>query len=91
MNGYRYAINLKAMYSELFTHLLEHAQINKDMSEPSLNGYDLIPIELIPTTGSYTQDKIIRLIRETFLIDTLGTLESGVLNKKRYEDVTKPI
>jgi len=42
MNSHRYAINSKAMSSALFTHLLEHAQINKDMSEPSLD--DLIPI-----------------------------------------------
>jgi len=34
-------------------HLLEHAQINKDMSEPSLDDYDLIPIEQIRPTGSY--------------------------------------
>ena len=70
------------MYSALFTHLLEHTQINKDMSEPSLEDYDLIPIEQLPTTGSYTQDKINRLIREIFWIDTLGTLEPGGLNKQ---------
>ena len=77
--------------SALFTHLLEHTQITKDMSEISLDGYDLIPIEQIPSTGSNTQDKINRLIRETFWIDTLGTLKPGGLNKKRYEDVIKPI
>jgi len=54
------------------SYFLEHTQINKDMSEPSLDCYDLILIEHIPTTGSYTQDKINRLIRETFWIDTLG-------------------
>jgi len=59
INGHRYAI--KVMFSTLFTSLLEHAQINKDMSEPSLDGYDLILIEQIPITGSYTQDKINRL------------------------------
>ena len=79
------------MSSALFTHLLEHTRINKDLPEPSLEDYDLIPIEQLPTTGSYTQDKINRLIRETFWIDTLGTLEPGGLNKKRYEDVIKPI
>ena len=31
------------------------------------------------------------LIRETFWIDTLGTLEPGGRNKKRYEYVIKPI
>ena len=67
MNGHRYEINSKAM-----SYFLEHTQINKDMSEPSLDCYDLILIEHIPTTGSYTQDKINRLIRETFWIDTLG-------------------
>ena len=60
MNGHRYAIISKAISSALFTHLLEHAQINKDMSEPSLDDYDLIPIQQIPITGSYTQDKINR-------------------------------
>jgi len=79
------------MFSVLFTHLLEHTQINKHLPEPPLDDYDLIPIEQLPTTGSYTQDKINRLIWETFCIDTLGTLESGGLNKKRYEDVIKPI
>ena len=91
MNGHRFAINSKVMSSALFTHLLEHTRINKDLPEPSLEDYDLIPIEQLPTTGSYTQDKINRLIRETFWIDTLGTLEPGGLNKKRYEDVIKPI
>jgi len=66
MNGHRYAINSKVVSSALFTHLLEHKQINKGMSEPSLEDYDLIPIEQLPTTGSYTQDKINRLIREHF-------------------------
>ena len=61
------------------------------MPEPSLDDYDLIPIEQVPTTGSYTQDKINRLNLETFWIDTLCTLEPGGLNKKRYEDVIKPI
>ena len=41
-------------------------QINEDMSEPSLDDYDLIPIEQIPTTGSQTHDKINRLNREHF-------------------------
>jgi len=72
------------MSSALFTHLLEHTQINK---EPSLEVYDLIPIEQLPTTGSYTHDEINRLIRETFWIYTLGTLEPGGLNKNIYEDV----
>jgi len=62
MNGHRYAINSKEKSSALFTYLLEHTQINKDMSESSLDDYDLIPIEQIPTTCSYTQDKINRLI-----------------------------
>ena len=79
------------MSSALFTHLLEHTHINKDTSGPSLDGYDLIPIEQMPTTGSYIQNKINRLIRETFLIDTLGILEPEGLNKKRYEDAIKPI
>ena len=35
----------KTMSSALFTHLLEHAQIIKDISEPSLDDYYLIPIE----------------------------------------------
>ena len=61
------------------------------MPEPSLEDYDLISIEQLPTTGSYTQDKIHRLIQETFWIDTLGTIDPGGLNKKRYEDVIKPI
>ena len=80
MKCHRYAINSKVISSALLMHLLDHTQISKDMSETSLEDYDLIPIERLPTTGSYTQDKINRLIRETFWIDTLGRLE---LNKKR--------
>ena len=68
MNGHRLAINSKVMSSALFTHLLEHTRINTDLPEPSLEDYDLIPIEQLPTTGSYTEDKINRLIRETFWI-----------------------
>ena len=77
------------MSSVFFTHLLEHGQINENISEPSLDDFDLIPIEQIHATGSYTQDKINKLIRETFWIDTLGTLEPEGLNTKRYEDVIK--
>ena len=77
------------MISALFTHLLEHKQINKDLPEPPLEDYDLIPSEQLPTTGSYTQDKMInKLIRKNF-----GQIpqvqKKGGLNKKRYEDVIK--
>ncbi len=41
--------------------------------------------------GGYAQDKLARLKRETFWIDTLGTLEPWGLNKKRCEDFTKSI
>ena len=53
MNGHRFAINSNVMSSALFTHLLAHTQINKDLPESSLEDYDLIPIEQLPTTGSY--------------------------------------
>jgi len=79
------------MYSALYQYLPEHTQINKDMSESPLGDYDLIPIEQIPTKGAYIQDKMNRLIRETFCIDTPSTLEPGGLNKKRCKDVIKPI
>jgi len=60
------------------------------MSEPSLDDYDLIPIEQMPFTCSYIQDKINGLIWETFWIDTPGKLEQGGLNKKIYQYVIKP-
>jgi len=52
IDGYRFAINSKAMSSALFTHLPEDAQISKNMPEPDLDDYDLIPIEQTFTTGS---------------------------------------
>ncbi len=53
--------------------------------------YFIIPIEQLPSIRWYAQDKLARLKRETFWIDTLGTLEPWGLNKKRCEDFTKPL
>jgi len=86
------------MFSKLFLHLLEQTQITENMSESSLDGYDLIPIEQIPNSGFYTQEKINTLIRETFRIDTLGyriiiayfkreNLASSLISSKTQENV----
>jgi len=77
------AIYSKSMSSALFTHLLEHVQINDGMSEPSQDHSDWILTDQIPTTGSYTQDKIYRLNQETFWINTLDTFEPGSINNKK--------
>jgi len=53
--------------------------------------YFIIPIEQLPSIGGYEQAKLARLKRETFWIDTLGTLEPWGLNKKRCEDFRKTI
>jgi len=58
-----------------------------DYNRPSLGDYILIPIEQIHNSGSDWQDRINRLKRETFWIDTLGSLEPTGLNKKRSEDI----
>ena len=86
-NGHRYAVNSKCISSSLFTHIQEHIQENEDLPQPSIEDFNLIPLEQIPITGSYAQDKLNRLKRETFWIDTLGTLNPGGLNKKRYEEI----
>jgi len=47
------------------------------------NYYFIIPIEQLLSIGGYAQDKLARLKRETFWIDTLGTLEAWGLNKEK--------
>ena len=49
--------------------------------------FEIIPIEQISHSSSLAQEKLNRLKRETFWIDTLDTLEPRGLNKKRYEDM----
>ena len=59
-----------------------------DYNHSSLGDYILIPIEQIHSSGSDWQDRINWLKRETFKIDTLGSLEPTGLNKtKRSEDI----
>ena len=88
-NGHRYAISIKNPSSSLFTHLEEHLKENVDLPEPTVDDFDIILIEQIPNSGSFVQDKLNRLKRETFWIDTLDTLEPSGLNKKKYEDILK--
>ena len=70
-------------------HPIEHARKYEVLSEPFLDDNDLYPIQQISAKGSYILDKINRLNRETFSIDTLSTLEPRGLNKCRYKDVKK--
>ena len=57
-----------------------------DYNRPSLGDYILISIEQIHSSGSDWQDRINRLKRKTFCIDTLGSLEPTEL-KKSLEDI----
>ena len=86
-NGHRFTIKGKHPLSSLYSHLQDHIDGGTKYFIPSLSEYILTPIEKIPTTGSDWQDRINRLKRETFWIDTLGSLEPKGLNKKRSEDV----
>jgi len=91
-NGHRHSVSTRNPSSALFTHLETHRQLNSHYLLPSVEDYYfIIPIEQLPTIGGYAQDKLALLNRETYWIDTLGTLEPSGLNKKRCEDFTKPI
>jgi len=89
-NGHRYSINHQLISSSLYMHLQEHVEEYIDLPEPSLVDYILIPIEKVTRTGIYSLDKLNRLKRETFWIDTLETLEPRGINKKRLEDIIIP-
>ena len=80
---HRYAFERKKPLSSLFSHLSEHGESDS----ASVCAYIIIPIEAIPRTGFDQQDRINRLRRETFSIDTLGSIESTGINKKRAETV----
>jgi hypothetical protein len=86
-NGHRSTIKIKHRLSSLFLHLQHHVETDPKFHSPSLSDYILTPIEEIPRTGSDWEDRINRLKRETFWIDTLGSLESNGINKKRTEDL----
>jgi len=53
------------------------------------NCFDVIPIEQLPDLSNKTESKNYRLERETYWIDTLGTIEPQGLNKKRFGDTIK--
>ena len=52
------------MPSALFTHLPKYAQKGYYPPVPDLDGYDVLPIEEIPTPGSYTQARLMDYIEE---------------------------
>ena len=68
----------------MFSHLTEHWESDS----ASVSAYIINPIEAIPRAGSNQHDRINRLRRETFWIDTLGSLELTGINKKRAESVS---
>ncbi len=79
-------------HAHTFTHAETHRQRSSHYPRPSVeNYYFIIPIEQLPSIEGYAQGKLARLKRETFWIDTLGSLEPWGLNKKRCEDFTRPI
>jgi len=91
-NTHRHSTSTRNHSSALFTHLEMHQEASNRFPLHSVEDYYfIIPIEQLPSIGGYAQDKLARLKREIFWIDTLGTLEPWGLNKKRCEDFTKPI
>ena len=88
-NGHRFTFERKHRLSSLYTHLKDQADSSSlsDYNRPSVGDYSLILIEEIHSSGSDWQDRINRLKRETFWIDTPGSLEPTGLNKNRSEDI----
>ncbi len=90
--NHRHCVSTGNPSSALFTHLETHRQRSSHYPSRSVeNYYFIIPIEQLPSIEGYAQGKLARLKRETFWIDTLGTLEPWGLNQKRCEDFTRPI
>ena len=82
-NGHRFTVERKNPFSLLFSHLTEHGESNSTSFCVQIN----VPIEIITHTGSDEQNLIKLLRRETFYVDTLGSLESTGINKNRREAV----
>jgi len=91
VNHHRSAIRNNHTDSALSIHLDMHVEQSKIPSfERTLeNCFDVIPIEQLPDLSNKTESKNYRLERETYWIDTLGTIEPQGLNKKRFGDTIK--